>query len=140
MQAFRSAFDTGRMIHDRLFGNLQTHDSFDVLELIPKNLGPSLLSTDSETSVGWGIEIFEGPSWAFTCLQLVPAVVALMTLKLLYTLPPKVARKSRESAIPDQIHVPKPATDVFLIAMGISLLILVLVKGSRMLESGRRST
>ncbi len=129
MQAVGSVFDVGRLLHDRLFGSQQIHNSANVLDLIPRNLGPSLLSPDSETSTGWGIEIVEGPSWIYHCLMLVPAAIGLsMTWMFAGPLPSKIT-------LPDHVHVPKPAIDIFLIALGISLLILVLVKGSRMLEA-----
>ncbi|KAI4137008.1 MAG: hypothetical protein LQ341_005327 [Variospora aurantia] len=142
MQAVHSVSDIGRRIHDRVFGKMQTDDSADVLDLLPRNLGPSLLSEDCDTSIGWGIEIVEGPSWIFNCLQLVPTGVGLITLKVTYAMLTKDLTRVPAQLVSDQVRDPnthsgKPAIDVYLIAVGFLLLILVLVKGSRMLEAGR---
>ncbi|KAL8970634.1 MAG: hypothetical protein Q9197_003715 [Variospora fuerteventurae] len=142
MQAVHSVSDIGRRIHDRVFGKMQTDDSADVLELLPKNLGPSLLSEDCDTSIGWGIEIVEGPSWIFNCLQLVPTGVVLMILKVTYAILTKDLTRVPAQSVSDQVRDPnlysgKPAIDVYLIAVGFLLLIFVLVKGSRMLEARR---
>ncbi|KAL8990185.1 MAG: hypothetical protein Q9177_001103 [Variospora cf. flavescens] len=142
MQAVHSVSDIGRRIHDRVFGKMQTDDSADVLDLLPRNLGPSLLSEDCDTSIGWGIEIVEGPSWIFNCLQLVPIAVGLISLKVTYAILTKDLTRVPAQLVSDQvrdpnIHSGKPAIDVYLIAVGFLLLILVLVKGSRMLEAGR---
>lgn len=136
-QAVESVFDVGHLIHDRLFRSMQTHNTADVLELLPRNLGASLLSTDAGRFIGWGIEIVEGPSWICTCLGQVPPAVPWMIACAFWSEgstkfpggPPSDRWQERS------IHTGKPAIDIFMIAMGFSLLILALMKGSRMLES-----
>ncbi|KAL8688121.1 MAG: hypothetical protein Q9224_004968 [Gallowayella concinna] len=58
-QNTQSVVELESLIYDKLFGHLKTQDGADVLDLLPRNLGPALLSAESETSIGWGIELVE---------------------------------------------------------------------------------
>lgn len=146
MQATRTVFDIGRLIHGRVFKDSQTHEIPHLQDLLSRNLGQSSLSTDSGTFIGWGIEIVEGPSWIFNCLQSLPpllsAAITWTTISIFSYLSPKAGRKWTVRVSPEQrqnheINLPKSTTDKSLIVFGFALLILFFVKVSRMLDPQR---
>ncbi len=142
-----SVAESGRLIHRGLFGPKETNDDIDIFNLLPRHLGPALLTGDAETSIGWGIEIVEGPSRILDCLKLISSVIIpLFVWAILYSVSRAILFLSGTRSDTTgyrivrytethRMQTKKPTIDICFITAGASFLVFVLIKGSRIMEA-----
>ena len=136
IQTDPSVFDMGQQLYDRLFKNSGLKDGPCARDLLPrKSRGPPV-SSQAEAATGWGIEIIEGPSWIFNFFQLLPTLIAVVSFQIVIYMygPHRSTPRWADHDAPQSVKSATPPIDMCLIAFGCALLVLILVKGSKMME------